>query len=161
MIIKGEISSPLTTQDIAKIPSEKAAENAGHFSRFESSYSALIIDSNALILRSLANSGKVNEIGKSMQRKLEQIIRSSTTAACESLQQDFPLADLTTKNYIDLKCLVTKWRQDHQNAGIPGEARQILKKANWEGRERSLFDAILAIQSAEAFKNKSSAGDKK
>lgn len=155
MILKGENSSP-TAQQLANITPKAASDNPGHFSKFKTDYDELLVDSNALILRSLANSGKVDDIGKQAQAKIEDLIRGNISTACETAQQDFPSVDLTTRNYIDLKCLVTKWKNEHQGVGgtDASDGKQILKKANWEGRERTLFDSILAIQSAEAFKNK-------
>lgn len=161
MILRGENSSP-TAQQLANIPLKAASDNPGHFSKFQADYDELIVESNSLILRSLANFGKVDEIGKQAQSKIEDVIRGQNTTACETVHKDFPSVDLTTRNYIDLKCIVTKWKNEHQGVGGIGapDGKQILKKANWEGRERILFQAILAIQSAEASKNKSK-GDSK
>lgn len=155
VILKGESASP-TGQQLASITSKAASENPGHFSKFKADYDELLVDSNALILRSMANSGKVDDLGKQAQSKFEGFIGGDVASACETIQQDFPAADLTTRNYIDLKCLVAKWKNEHEGVGGAGtsEGKQILKKGIWEGRERTLFNAILAIQSAEAFKNK-------
>ncbi|MGH8380815.1 hypothetical protein [Pseudomonas sp.] len=154
MILKGQSSSPTTPQQLAGIPPKTASDNPGHFSKFQNDYDELLVDSNALILRSLANSGSVDEIGKQTQAKIEGVIKGNVTSECDTAQQDFPSVDLTTRNYIDLKCLVAKWKKEHQGPAGASSSKQILKKANWEGREKTLFDSILAIQSAEAFKNK-------
>jgi len=155
MIAKGISVSPKTSEQLLAIADDEKAQHPGHYRQFYVDYNSLLIESNALILRSLANSQQLDNSGQAIQQKIEAVISESLPTECDSLQQSFPSVSLTTRNYIDLKCLVGRWSEAHQGHDPNGDitrGKQILKQAAWEGRAKSLFDGILAIQTAEASK---------
>jgi hypothetical protein len=155
MIAKGMNASPKTSDEIKAIKKGSEEKHPGHFNQFKDDYDALLIDSNSLILRSLSNSGQINALGMQIQAKIEEAITSNIPGSCDSMQDDFPGVSLTTRNYIDLKCLIGSWSEVHQGRGPSGDitfGKMILKKSIWEGRAKTLFDGILAIQKAEASK---------
>lgn len=153
MVDDGIAKSPKTDQERKAIipPSESLA----HYSRFEIQYNALIRDSDALIMRSLAKSGEIDSVGNKLQKKIEALIESEIPSACP--EQDQELKDLTNsltvKNYIDLKCFFINWKAQHSDMKRTDDT-QILKKANWEARKSAVFDIVLAIQQAEMSKQK-------
>lgn len=153
-IAKGINVSPKLPKDVKAIPEESKEQHPGHYNQFKNDYDILIVDSNSLILRSLSNSGQIDEIGRNIQTKIEEAIVSTFPASCDSLHETFSSVSLTTRNYIDLKCLIGRWSIDHQGNGAEDitYGKQVLKKANWEARDKTLFESILAIQKAEASK---------
>lgn len=155
MIAKGANVSPKLPNDIRAIPEDSKEQHPGHYNQFKEDYDALLVDCNSLILRSLSNSGKIDKIGRDLQAKIESTITNSCPSSCDTLQSTFSDVSLTTRNYIDLKCLIGRWSEEHQGNGENGDityGKQILKKSNWEGRSQALFNCILAIQTAEASK---------
>lgn len=150
LLSNGEQSSPANRQHLAALSAQQIDQHPGHYSQFQTAYDRLVIESNALILRSLANSGTLSSPGKQLQAGIERHLQQGLSTQCDTLQRDFPDADLTTRNYIDLKCLITKWQGEHDQANPP-----ILYKATWQARSNALFDGILAIQSAETHKHPS------
>lgn len=155
VIARGVSVSPNTPAEVRGIPAGTEASHPGHYSKFKDNYDELLIDSNALILRSLANSGTVGQLGQAIQAKIESAITQTLPSECDDLQGNFPGVSLTTRNYIDLKCLMGRWRVEHQGLSPQGDltyGKQVLKSGNWEGRHKTLFTAILAIQQAEASK---------
>ncbi|MQG95035.1 hypothetical protein [Pseudomonas sp. MN1F] len=149
LLSKGEQSSPANLQQLAALSAQHVNPHPGHYSQFQAAYEQLVIESNALILRSLANTGTLSTPGKQLQAGVERLLQQGLSTQCDALQRDFPDADLTTRNYIDLKCLVVKWQGEHRQA-----SQQILYKATWQARNNTLFDGILAIQSAETSKHR-------
>ncbi len=149
IIEEGRIVSPLTDQERKEIANP--AEHAGHFSQFVDRYNFLLIDAEALILRAMASSDAIDATGQKIQAKLDELIETSIPSVCEGLAAEFGNTSLTAKNYIDLKCIISKWKDQHENPKLTQDTL-ILKKANWEGRKKLIFNAVLAIQSAEAFK---------
>ncbi len=156
VINRGMKVSPKTSTEVKAIPDKQKEVHPAHFKQFEADYKELVVDANSLILRSLANSGKLDDIGQNVQLKIELAITKVLPDTCDTLQSSFPGVSLTTRNYIDLKCLIGKWSITHQGLGEQGDStygKQILKSSNWEARMGTLFQGILAIQKAEAFKN--------
>ena len=151
MIEEGRIVSPTTDDQRAAIA--KPAEHPAHISAFESKYDALIVDSEALILRAIAGSQEIDAAGQAIQRKIDEIIEASLPSKCPELEEEVGKVSLTAKNFVDLKCLILKWRADHGDKELT-KGTSILKKANWEARKVVLFNTIMAIQKAEAFKKK-------
>jgi hypothetical protein len=152
IIEEGMESSPLTDDDRRRI--KEPEKSPAHYSKFAPKYGALLDDADLLIMRALAGSGKLDAIGEKINRKIEDLVGKEIElpAACKDLDEQFKdAASLTVKNYVDLKCLVVRWREQHADPVLT-EKTQILKKANWEGRKQNLFNAVLAIQKAEAFK---------
>jgi hypothetical protein len=149
MVNEGEAVSPRT--DDVRRQIKEPAKHAGHFSAFAARYDALIVDADALILRGMAGSGGVDKIGRRIQDKIEDLIADAVPSACDDLEQEFKGATLTVKNYVDLKCILVRWKAQHSSSDETDKTL-ILKKANWEGRRRIFFNAVLAIQQAEAFK---------
>lgn len=150
MIIEdGRLASPRTDAGRQSITDIKNHE--GHYSKFEAKYNQLIIDSEALILRALSNSDEIDIAGQEIQAKLNEVIETNNPSECESIKTEFGQVSLTASNYIDLKCIVTGWKARHSDQELT-KGKAILKKANWEGRKLIIFNAILAIQKAEAFK---------
>lgn len=150
VVDEGKKLSPKTDDDRAAI--ELPATHAAHYSAFESKYDGLIIDVEAMILRAMSKSGAINGAGRAMQGKITELIDAALPTNCVELQAEFANVSLTVGNYVDLKCLIVRWRAQHQDARLTRDT-QILKRANWEARKSVLFQTILAIQKAEAFKN--------
>jgi hypothetical protein len=59
------------------------------------------------------------------------------------------------KNFVDLKCVIMRWQARHRDEAI-ADGTRILKRSDWQGRKRRIFNAILAIRRAEAW-NKAAA----
>ena len=155
MIGKGVNVSPKLPRDIRAIPDGSKEQHPGHYNQFKNDYDALLVDCNSLILRSLSNSGQIDALGRDIQSKIEEAITSNFPTSCDSLQNTFSGVSLTTRNYIDLKCLIGRWATEHEGKREDNDityGKQVLKKSNWEGRSKTLFDSILAIQKAEASK---------
>jgi hypothetical protein len=151
MIEEGKSVSPSTDDQRAAIA--KPAEHPAHISAFEPKYDALIVDSEALILRATAESQKIDAAGQAIQAKIDDLIEASLPSKCPEVQAEIGKVSLTAKNFVDLKCFILKWRAEHGDKELT-KGTSILKKANWEGRKVVLFDTIMAIQKAEAFKKK-------
>ncbi len=149
MVEQGKKVSPDTDAQRAAI--SKPEEHPGHVSAFSSKYDTLAVDSDALILRALANSQSVGSLGSETQARLNDVIDKSIPSACPDLLKGLEKVDLTTMNFVDLKCTVLTWKEQHGDPALT-RGTGILKKANWEGRKKALFDTILAIQKAEGFK---------
>ncbi|QHG64931.2 hypothetical protein [Pseudomonas putida] len=145
LLLKGERASPVSKQQLSTLRAKDARQHPGHFSRFQAEYDELLVESNTLILRALTNAGALSEPGKQLHARVEQSLEEQLGNQCDVLQRDFPDADLTTRNYVDLKCLVSRWQHEHQQASY-----QVLNKAIWQNRKNTLFDSILAIQAAAA-----------
>lgn len=127
---------------------EDASSNSGHISKYENTYSKLKIEANALIIRSLVNSEKVDKTVTGAHDQINTLISESLPSNCTNGEATIPgQITLTVQNYLDLKCLVTYWEVQHRNA--PNE---ILTKHNWEVRQRPLMQMIVDIQKAESFK---------
>jgi len=149
MIEQGKLVSPVTDEQRAEIA--KPAEHPGHITAFEPKYLALFLDSDALILRAMANSQAVDSMGSNIQNSLNDVIDKSIPSSCPELVQELGKVSLTAMNFVDLKCTVLKWRDQHRDDSFT-QGKRILKKSNWEGRKIAIFDTILAIQKAEGFK---------
>lgn len=143
MIIEGQAASPKTDKDRDSITDPD--QNPAHFSKFESKYDALITDSEVLILRAMSSSQEIDSAGQAIQEKIEELIKAAVPTNCPDLQSEFGKLSLTAQNFVDLKCLILRWKEQHREKGI-------LKKANWEGRKLTLFNIVFAIQKAESFK---------
>lgn len=131
----------------ALVPS-KLESNPGHLSHHVSLYAKAKIAANALIIRAMVNSERVN--GKAMvpHKEIETLISQSLPSNCTDDKANITgNITLTLQNFLDLKCLITHWEKQHQVA-----PNQILKKVNWESRQVSLMGMIVSIQKAEAFK---------
>lgn len=155
MINRGVSVSPKKPDDVRAINDDEKEQHPGHYKQFSTDYDALLIDSNALILRAMANSSQIDSIGQELQAKIETVITEKFPSECDSLQESFPNVSLTTRNYIDLKCIIGSWDKSHQGLDPNRDityGKQILKQSNWEGRSKTLFEGILAIQQAEASK---------
>jgi len=155
VIARGMSVSPKTSNEVRSISDATKEQHPGHYKQFKRDYDALLVENNALILRSLANSDQIDKMGKKLQAKIEAAIEKKLPGDCDSLQSSFVGVSLTTRNFIDLKCVIGRWNDVHQGKGSNNDStygKQILKQANWEGRSKTLFDAILAIQKAEATK---------
>lgn len=149
MIEEGKAVSPKTDEERAAI--NKPSEHPAHISAFDPKYDVLIVDSEALILRAMSGSQEIGTTGKAIQNKINELIEASLPSQCPELQAELGKVSLTVGNFVDLKCLILKWRADHGDGKLT-KGTGILKKANWEGRKVVLFDTILAIQMAEGFK---------
>ena len=114
----------------------------------------MLLDADALILRAIVNGQEVGLIGAETQKKINQLIDESSPSTCNDLAETREArASLTAMNYVDMKCMVIKWKDQHGDQEIT-KGKSILKSGNWEGRKQALFGAILAIQKAEGFKKK-------
>lgn len=152
LVDDGYALSPRTDAERAAI--RKPADSDAHYAKFEPRYDALIRDSDLLILRAMAGSGQVDPLGDRLQAKIEQLIEQAVPSVCQDLKQSFDAlgaTSLTVRNFVDLKCLLTRWKDQHADDTLT-RGTGILKKANWEGRRQSLFRITLAIERAEASK---------
>lgn len=137
--------SPLNRNNIDP---NKPEENSGHLSKHAMFYSKAKVNANALIIRAMVNSGKVDKIAVNTHVEIEEVISKSLPSNCANDRATISgQITLTLQNYLDLKCLVTHWEVQHKNA--PNE---VLKKVNWESRQVSLMGMIVSIQKAESFK---------
>ena len=130
-------------------PNSEDSSNKGHLSHYQDGYSNLLIEVNNLVIRSMVNSVKIGEIGQSMQAKVEQLIDESIPSVCAGTQallgEEF--TSLTVKNFADLKCLVSRWKVQHENA-----PSKTLTSGDWQRRHTTLMNMVIAIQQAESFK---------
>ncbi|TLF45106.1 hypothetical protein FEI13_18390 [Halomonas urmiana] len=151
IIEEGRSASPLKDSDRAAI--DDPSMHSGHFTQFESDYNSLIIDAEAMMLRAMASDNKINSTGQTLQSRISEVVENISPSNCQELSAEFENTSLTAKNYVDLKCIVLKWKEQHSDMELTGDT-QILKKANWEGRKLLVFNAVLAIQEAEGFKKR-------
>ena len=130
-------------------PDEEDPSSPGHVSQFVDGYNALMIAANGLIIRAMVNSVKVDELGQAAQTKVSEFIDERIPSVCVGNTADFgqDFASLTVQNFADLKCLVTNWQTQHENAPA-----KTLVQPDWARRHRSLMTIILEIQKAESFK---------
>jgi len=152
VIDDGFIASPRTDAERAAI--RKPETSDAHFLKFQPRYDALIRQTDLLILRSMAGSNGIDPLGQKLQGKVEQVIESAVPSVCQDLTQtfnDLGATSLTVKNFVDLKCLLSRWKDQHQDPQLT-RGSLILKKANWEGRRQSLFEIVLPIERAELSK---------
>lgn len=149
IVEEGRAVSPLIDADRAAI--NNPSTHGGNYSKFESKYNSLIIDAEALMLRAMASDNKIGSTGKALESKVSELIDNAASSKCQELSSSFTNTSLTAKNYVDLKCIVLNWKEQHSDIQLTRNT-QILKKANWEGRKLIVFNAILAIQKAEGFK---------
>jgi hypothetical protein len=130
------------------IDPNKPEENTGHFSKYTTFYSKAKVNANALIIRAMVNSGKIDKIATDIHKEIEEVISKSLPSNCENDRATISgEITLTLQNYLDLKCLVTHWEVQHK--GAPYE---VFRKSNWESRQLSLMRMIVNIQKAESFK---------
>lgn len=131
------------------------ASNPAHFTQFESRYNDLTVDVDALILRSLSKAAEVGPLGQKLQKRIEDLINQAIPSACDDLQSEFGAmtSSLTVMNYVDLKCLLIRWKAQHGDVTVTN-GTGILKKVNWELRKSAVFAATLAIEQAETSKKK-------
>ncbi len=151
LIDTGISKSPLRDEERMTL---KPSENSeAHYSKFEAAYNSLNTDADALILRALAKSQDLSPIGDKLQKEIAALIDESVPSSCTELEAELGAAtsSLTVKNYVDLKCLFVRWKDQHADKQFTQDS-QILKRSNWEGRKNILFNAILAILKAEAVK---------
>lgn len=149
VIQEGRTVSPTTDDERKKI--NEPAKNPAHISAFESKYDALIVDSDALILRAIAGSVGIDSAGQTIQKKINELIEKALPTVCPELKESLEKVSLTAMNIVDLKCLLLKWRKEHSDKELT-DSKSILKKGNWEGRQVVLFNTVLAIEKAERFK---------
>lgn len=153
MIDDGISTSPKTDEQRAAI---HAPENQpAHVSKFEGRYAALNTDADALILRALSKAEQVDQIGQKLQGHINDLVESSLPSQCDDIEKELGLNtnSLTVKNYIDLKCLIVRWKAQHSDPTLT-KGTGILKRTNWELRKSTIFSATLAIQKAETSKKK-------
>ncbi len=149
MVETGAQASPKTDEERAQI--DEPASHPAHVSAFRARYGELLSDVETLILRAMANSSVVEGKAKELQERIADAIDVKLPSPCVKLHEQFKTASLTAANFIDLKCLILRWRKQHEDPRLTGNTG-ILKRANWEGRKRTLFELVLAIQQAEGFK---------
>jgi len=152
LLSEGQAVSPRTDEERAVI--SNPSQHPGHFSKFVARYDVLIVDSEALILRAASQSGRAGDLGRRLQSKIGELIDNTSEVKCDAISEDVRKSSLTVANYVDLQCLVIRWRDRHNDTSLTG-GKHILKRSNWEGQKLTLFNAVLAIQSAERFKKES------
>lgn len=140
LIEKGRSVSPLKDDDRKNI--QNPTEHQGHASKFEGDYNSLIIDTETLILRAMASDKKIDSMGQKLQAKISNLIETEIPSNCQQLAAEFAQASLTAQNYVDLKCIILKWKQRHSDMSFTKNTK-ILKKANWESRKRTVFNAAI------------------
>ena len=150
MIDDGIASSPRTDDERAGI--SKPPVHPAHESKFEGRYNSLATDADALILRAISKSKDVDPIGEKLQQKINDLIEGALPIQCEELEGELAAAkSLTVKNYVDLRCLLVRWKAQHSDSGLTRDTG-ILKRTNWELRKAAIFSAVLAINRAEMSK---------
>ncbi|WP_214001050.1 hypothetical protein [Arsukibacterium sp.] len=130
-------------------PTTEDSTHPGHIANMENLYAELLIDTNILLLRALANSELVDETGQRLQNKVSGYIDNALPSNCDNSADDVraEFSSLTVKNFVDLKCLVVTWQAQHEAA--PGK---VLTQADWSRRHLSLIRFIVAVQQAEVAK---------
>ena len=151
LIADGVSVSPVSNKERDLISSQEKEKHPGHYKQFKVKYDSLLIDANALILRALASSGRIDLKAQQIHTKIENAITKSSPGNCDDLQKQYSNVSLTVRNFLDLKCMIGNWEKQHNSTKFTG-GKLILKKANWEARSKTLFDGIIAIQKAEASK---------
>jgi hypothetical protein len=150
MIDDGIGNSPNTDSERSGI--KEPESHPAHISKFEGRYAALATDADALILSALSKND-VDRIGEKLQGQINDLIEKSLPSQCDNIEQELAIStnSLTVKNYIDLKCLLVRWKAQHSDPKLTRNTG-ILKRSNWELRKTAIFSAILAIQKAESSK---------
>ena len=149
MIDDGIAASPRT--DAERDAFRPSTRSDGHYSRYEPRYDKLIRASDLMILRAMAGSDGVDRLGQTLQAKIEAAIDNAVPSVCAELTDSFNelgATSLTVRNQVDLKCLLTRWKEQHADPALTRNSL-ILKRANWETRRASLFRVVLAIQRAQ------------
>lgn len=152
MIDEGVAVSPRSDAERDAIRSP--AKSDGHLGAFSTRYDALIRASDLMILRAMAGSEEIDALGQKLQAKIEEAIENAVPSVCAELSAQFDelgAASLTVRNQVDLKCLLTRWKEQHADPEFTRKTL-ILKRANWEARRASLFRIVLAIQRAQLSK---------
>jgi hypothetical protein len=142
LISKAKSASPKLRESIKSY--DKINEHPAHVSQLERTYESLIIGSDVLLLRAISNGVVIDDWAKIT--KVNELIDVSLPSMCKSTLESHKLS-LSAKNYIDLKCLILNWREQHKNA-----PDSILKKVNWESRQAILFQMLIIIQKYELSK---------
>jgi hypothetical protein len=146
--------SPRTDTERAAIRKPKVS--AANFSQFEPRYDGLIRASDLLLLHALAGSSGLDPLGQKLHNKINAVIDSAIPSVCADLSasvKEAGPASLEVNNFVDLKCLLTRWKEQHADSELTRKTL-ILKRANWEARRAALFNIVLAIQRAELSKQK-------
>lgn len=153
MIDEGIANSPKTDSERSAI--QKPESHSAHASKFEGRYAALSTDADALILRALSRAEEVDRIGNKLQGQISELVENSLPSQCDDIEKELGLDtnSLTVKNYIDLKCLIVRWKAQHSDSVLT-KGTNILKRTNWELRKSTMFSATLSIQKAETSKKK-------
>ncbi len=152
VIDDGVATSPRT--DAERDAIRPPTKSDGHFSRFEPRYDQLIRATDLMILRAMAGSEDIDGLGRKLQAKIEEAIENAVPSVCAELTERFNelgATSLTVRNHVDLKCLLTRWKEQHADSELTRNTF-ILKRANWETRRASLFRIVLAIQRAQLSK---------
>lgn len=151
MIDDGIANSPKTDDERSAI--QKPTDHLAHASKFEARYGALGTDTDALILRALSKSQDVDKVGEKLQQKINDLVESALPSQCDDIESELGIStsSLTVKNYIDLKCILVRWKAQHSDAKLTRNTG-ILKRTNWELRKSAIFSVTLAIQRAETSK---------
>jgi hypothetical protein len=157
MIDDGIAKSPRTDEERATLRgatgATSLARHPAHAAKFESRYNKLATDADALILRALAHGDGASPRGDALQAKIEKLVVDRLPSACPEADAEFAAmsSSLTVRNYVDLKCILVKWREQHSDPALT-DSTGILKRSNWELRRSTLFAAVLVIQRAEMSK---------
>lgn len=149
MIDRGMLASPRTDRQRSAIAGP--ASHPGHFSRYRADYDALLVGADALILGAVSQDWLIDARGEALQRRVLDRLGQAQPSLCPDLQAEIDPPGLTSQRVVDLKCLLLTWRQKHDDREFTMGTR-ILKRANWEGRKRALFNAVLVIQQVEKAK---------
>ena len=144
VINEGRAVSPTTNVMRKKITNPKV--NNAYYSKFEKKYTKLITDSEVIILHAMSNDDVVDMTDTENQSMLGELADINLTLPrCVAIRKEMGKAGFSESNYINLKCLLVSWRDEHANPRYT-ENTLILKKANWDGRKKQLFNVILAIR---------------
>ena len=144
VINEGRAVSPTTNVMRKKITNPKG--NNAYYSKFEKRYTKLITDSEAIILHAMSDDDELDMVDPENQSMLGELADINLTLPrCVALRNEISKAGFSESNYINLKCLLVSWRDEHANPRYTDNTL-ILKKANWDGRKKQLFNVILAIR---------------
>ncbi|GAC1623652.1 MAG: hypothetical protein NVS9B10_08830 [Nevskia sp.] len=154
VIDDGIAASPRTDPERAAI--RKPEASAAHYAAFAPRYDALLRASDLLLLHALAGNGGVDPLGQLLHDKINALIDSAIPSVCADLSARVKAAgpaSLEVANMVDLKCLLTRWKEQHADPELTRRTL-ILKTGNWEARRAALFNIVLAIQRAELSKQR-------
>lgn len=148
MIDKGIAVSPIDNSSNVIVSTE---QQDGHYKKFEGDYNRLISEAEALVLRALVKADEIDSLGKKLQGNIEAAIETTIPSECKEIASDVGAVSLKVKNYLDLKCIISNWKEQHASQEVTQNSL-VLKRSVWSARKKTIFAAVLFIIKSEEFK---------